>query len=101
MNLIDIIKAENIVYQKTSLMTDNILSYCAGCGHGTVHRIIMEVVEEMGIQQDTIGISPVGCSVFAYDFMNIDMAQAAHGRAPAVATGIKRLWPDKYVFTYQ
>jgi 2-oxoglutarate ferredoxin oxidoreductase subunit beta len=61
----------------------------------------MEVIDEMGIQKDTIGIAPVGCSVFAYDFMNIDMQQAAHGRAPAVATGIKRCWPDKYVFTYQ
>jgi 2-oxoglutarate ferredoxin oxidoreductase subunit beta len=61
----------------------------------------MEVVEEMGIQEDTIGIAPVGCSVLAYDFMDIDMSQAAHGRAPAVATGIKRLWPDKFVFTYQ
>lgn len=101
MNINDIIKPENIVYQKTKLMTDNILTYCPGCGHGTVHRIIMEVIDEMGIQEDTIGISPVGCSVFAYDFMNIDMAQAAHGRAPAIATGIKRLWPDKYVFTYQ
>jgi len=101
MNIKDIIKPENIVYNKTKLMTDNILSYCPGCGHGTAHRILMEVIDEMGIQQDTIGVSPVGCSVVAYDFMNIDMAEAAHGRAPAVATGIKRLWPDKYVFTYQ
>jgi len=97
----DIIKEENLVYKKTSLMTDKVLSYCPGCGHGTAHRIVMEVVEEMGIQQDTIGIAPVGCSVLAYDFMDIDMSQAAHGRAPAVATGIKRLWPDKFVFTYQ
>ncbi len=82
-------------------MTDNVLSYCPGCGHGTAHRITMEVVEEMGITQDTIGIAPVGCSVLAYDFMNIDMQQAAHGRAPALATAIKRLWPSKYVFTYQ
>ncbi len=101
MNIKDIIKEENKVYSKTPLMTDNVLSYCPGCGHGTAHRLVMEVVEEMGIQKDTIGIAPVGCSVLAYDFMNIDMAQAAHGRAPAVATGIKRLWPDKFVFTYQ
>lgn len=101
MDVKDIIKEENLVYSKTPLMTDKVLSYCPGCGHGTTHRIVMEVVEEMGIQSDTIGIAPVGCSVLAYDFMNIDMSQAAHGRAPAVATGIKRLWPDKYVFTYQ
>lgn len=101
MNINDIIKPENLVYQKTRLLTDKVLSYCPGCGHGTAHRIIMEVIDEMGIQADTIGIAPVGCSVLAYDFMDIDMAQAAHGRAPAVATGIKRLWPDKMVFTYQ
>jgi len=97
----DIIKPENLVYTKTSLMTDNILSYCPGCGHGTIHRIIMEVIDEMGIQSEVIGIAPVGCSVLAYDFMDIDMAQAAHGRAPALATGMKRCWPDKFVFTYQ
>lgn len=97
----EIISKENLVYTKTSLMTDKVLSYCPGCGHGVVHRVIMEVVDEMGIQADTIGVDPVGCSVFAYDFMNIDMQQAAHGRAPAVATGIKRCWPDKFVFTYQ
>ena len=97
----DIIKEENKVYCRTPLMTDATLSYCPGCGHGTAHRLIMEVVEEMGIQKDMIGVAPVGCSVIAYDFMDVDMTQAAHGRAPAVATGIKRLWPDKYVFTYQ
>ncbi len=97
----DIIKKENLIYKKTPLMTDNTLSYCPGCGHGTAHRITMEIVEEMGIVQDTIGIAPVGCSVLAYEFMNVDMTQAAHGRAPAVATGIKRCWPDKFVFTYQ
>ena len=97
----EIIKPENLVYKKTSAMTDNVLSYCPGCGHGTAHRIIMEVVDEMGIQGDTIGVAPVGCSVLAYEFMNIDMQEAAHGRAPALATAIKRLWPDKYVFTYQ
>jgi 2-oxoglutarate/2-oxoacid ferredoxin oxidoreductase subunit beta len=101
MNIQDIIKPENLVYKKTSLMTENTLSYCPGCGHGTAHRIVMEVIEEMGLQEETIGIAPVGCSVLAYDFMNIDMQQAAHGRAPAVATGIKRCYPDKTVFTYQ
>lgn len=97
----DIIRPENLVYKKTSLMTDNILSYCPGCGHGTSHRIIMEVIDEMGLQEQTIGVCPVGCSVLAYDFMNVDMQQAAHGRAPALATGIKRTWPDRIVFTYQ
>ncbi|MFO7370748.1 MAG: thiamine pyrophosphate-dependent enzyme [Bacteroidales bacterium] len=97
----NLVSPENLVYTRTSLMTDKPLSFCPGCGHGTVHRVIMEVVDEMGIQADTIGIAPVGCSVLAYEFMNIDMQQAAHGRAPALATGIKRCWPDKYVFTYQ
>ena len=101
MDIKDIIKPENLVYRKTSLLTDNILSYCPGCGHGTIHRIIMEVIDKMGIQSEVIGIAPVGCSVLAYEFMDIDMAEAAHGRAPAVATGIKRCWPDKFVFTYQ
>lgn len=101
MDIKDIIKPENLVYKKTELMTDKALSYCPGCGHGTAHRITMEVIEEMGIWEDTIGVAPVGCSVLAYEFMNIDMTQAAHGRAPAVATGIKRVWPEKYVFTYQ
>jgi len=101
MDVQDIIKEENLVFKKTRLMTDNILSYCPGCGHGVAHRIIMEVIDEMGIVEDTIGIAPVGCSVFAYEFMNVDMQQVPHGRAPATATGIKRCWPDKYVFTYQ
>lgn len=97
----DIIKPENMVYTKTELMTDKALSYCPGCGHGTAHRITMEVLEELGMEENTIGVAPVGCSVLAYEFMNIDMQQAAHGRAPAVATGIKRVWPEKIVFTYQ
>jgi 2-oxoglutarate ferredoxin oxidoreductase subunit beta len=101
MEINEIIKPENLVHSRTSLMTDATLSYCPGCGHGTLHHLIMEVIEEMGIQEQTIGIAPVGCSVLAYDFMDIDMSQAAHGRAPAVATGIKRVWPDKIVFTYQ
>lgn len=97
----DIRKPENLVYKKTDLMTDKVLSYCPGCGHGTAHRLVMEVVEEMDIQEKTIGIAPVGCSVLAYEFMDIDMQQAAHGRAPALATAIKRLMPEKFVFTYQ
>jgi 2-oxoglutarate ferredoxin oxidoreductase subunit beta len=101
MELSDIIREENVVYRRTPLMTDNILSYCPGCGHGTAHRIVMEVIEEMGIQSQTVGVAPVGCSVLAYDFMDLDWLQAPHGRAPAVATGLKRVMPDKYIFTYQ
>ncbi|MBI5220139.1 MAG: 2-oxoglutarate oxidoreductase [Bacteroidia bacterium] len=101
MDIKDIIQEKNIVYKRTDHLTDKALSFCPGCGHGTVHRLLMEVVEEMNIQSKTIGIAPVGCSVLAYEFMNVDMIQAAHGRAPALATGIKRLNPDKYVFTYQ
>lgn len=101
MEVKDIIKEENLVYKKTELLTDKILSYCPGCGHGTAHRIIMEVIDEMGVVEDTIGVAPVGCSVLAYEFMDVDMQQVPHGRAPATATGIKRCWPDKFVFTYQ
>jgi 2-oxoglutarate ferredoxin oxidoreductase subunit beta len=97
----DIIRPENLVYRKTDLLTDNTLSYCPGCGHGTVHRIIAEIIEELGLQSQTIGVSPVGCSVLMYNYIDVDIQQAAHGRAPAVATAIKRLLPDKFVFTYQ
>jgi 2-oxoglutarate ferredoxin oxidoreductase subunit beta len=97
----DIIKPENMVYGKTKLLTDNILHYCPGCSHGVVHKLIAEVIDEMGIQDKTIGISPVGCAVFAYNYIDIDWEEAAHGRAPALATAVKRLNPDKYVFTYQ
>jgi len=101
MEVKDIIVEENLVYSKTPLMTEKVLSYCPGCGHGTAHRVIMEVLEELDAQDKTIGVAPVGCSVLAYEFMNIDMIQAAHGRAPAVATGVKRCYPEKFVFTYQ
>lgn len=101
MDINEIIKPENKVYGKTPILKDNILHYCPGCSHGVVHKIIAEVIEEMGIQDKTIGISPVGCSVFAYNYLDIDWQQAAHGRAPALATATKRLMPDKYVFTYQ
>jgi len=97
----DIIKPENLVYRKTPVLTNNVMNYCPGCGHGTVHRIIAEVIEEMGIQETTIGIAPVGCSVLAYNYFDVDMQEAAHGRAPALATAIKRLKPDFHVFTYQ
>jgi len=97
----ELIKKENLVYQKTRLLTDDVMHYCPGCGHGTTHRLIAEIIEEMDIQSEIIGVAPVGCSVLMYNYMNIDMQEAAHGRAPAVATGIKRLLPEKYVFTYQ
>ena len=90
-----------MVYHKPSTMVNVAMHYCPGCAHSLVHKLIMEVVEEMDIQEKTIGIAPVGCSVFAYEYMDIDMQEAAHGRACAVATGIKKLMPDKYVFTYQ
>lgn len=97
----EIIKPENLVYSKSKVMTDNVTSYCPGCGHGTTHRIIAEIIEEMDIQSETIGVAPVGCSVLMYNFLDLDIQQAAHGRAPAVGTAIKRLLPEKYVFTYQ
>lgn len=97
----EIIKPENLAYKKSSVLTDKPFSYCPGCGHGTAHRILAEVIEELGLQSETIGVAPVGCSVLMYEFMDIDMQQAAHGRAPAVATAIKRLLPEKMVFTYQ
>jgi len=101
MEVKDIIKEENLVYQKTKVLTDNIMHYCPGCTHGVVHKIIAETIDEMGIQDKTIGVSPVGCSVLAYNYLDIDWQQAAHGRAPALATAINRLYPDKYTFIYQ
>lgn len=97
----EIIKSENLAYKKSDILTDEIMHYCPGCGHSTAHRILAEIIEEEGIQQDTIGVSPVGCSVFLYHYLDIDWQEAAHGRAPALATAIKRLLPDKFVFTYQ
>ncbi len=100
-DLNDIIKEENIILKKSKLLTENVMHYCPGCTHGVVHKLIAEVVEELGIQDQTIGVSPVGCGVLAYNYIDIDWAEAAHGRAPAVATGIARIEPGKYVFTYQ
>jgi len=90
-----------VKFARPKSMKDNITHYCPGCGHGIVHRIICEVVDELGIREKLIGICPVGCSVVAYDYFDFDMVEVAHGRAPAVATGIKRALPDKVVFTYQ
>ncbi len=101
MDIKDIMKPENQVKTKSSLLLDVPNHYCPGCSHGVVHKLVAEVIEEMGIQEDTIGVSPVGCAVFAYNYIDIDWQEAAHGRAPAVATGIKRLLPNKFVFTYQ
>ncbi|MHA7112477.1 thiamine pyrophosphate-dependent enzyme [Sunxiuqinia elliptica] len=101
MDVKDIIKPENLVYEKPKLLTDNTMHYCPGCTHGVVHRLVAEVIEELDIQEKTIGVSPVGCSVFAYNYIDIDWQEAAHGRAPAVATGIARVNEDKVVFTYQ
>lgn len=95
------ITRENVVYGRTPVLSENVMHYCPGCSHGTIHKLIAEVVEEMDIQDKTIGVSPVGCAVFAYNYLEIDWAQAAHGRAAAVATAIKRLYPDKMVFSYQ
>lgn len=92
---------ENLVYRKPSTMLDEPLHYCPGCAHGVVHKILMEAVAELGIENETIGVAPVGCSVFAYHYLGVDVQQAAHGRACAVATGIKRCFPEKNVFTYQ
>lgn len=91
----------DLVYEKPDTLTDVYMHYCPGCGHGVMHKLIMEVVAEMNIQDNIVGVAPVGCSVFAYNYMNIDMQEAAHGRASAVATGVKRVLPEKFVFSYQ
>ncbi len=90
-----------VVFDKTKGLTDQPLHYCPGCTHGIIHRLVAECLEELGILDKTVGIASVGCSVFSYNYFNCDMIQAAHGRAPAVATGAKRANPDNIVFTYQ
>ncbi len=97
----DIIQPENLVYKKPTLLNDNPMHYCPGCGHSVVHKLIAEVIEEMGMAERAVGISPVGCAVFAYNYIDIDWIEAAHGRAPAIACAAKRLWPENLVFTYQ
>ena len=89
------------VFQKPHALTDAPLHYCPGCTHGIVHRLVAEALDELGIEGKTVGIAPVGCAVMAYNYFNCDVVEAAHGRAPAVATGIKRAIPDNIVFTYQ
>jgi len=97
----DIKKPENLVQTKSKVLTDNVMHYCPGCSHGVVHKLIAEVIEELGVQDKTIGIAPVGCSVLMYNYIDIDWQEAAHGRAPALGTAINRLRPDRYVVTYQ
>ena len=95
------IKPENLVFSKPKLIKDNVMHYCPGGSHGTIHMLVAEVIEEMGMASKTIAVSPVGCSVFAYNYIDVDWIQAAHGRALAVATAAKRLNPGKLVITYQ
>ena len=90
-----------VVFEKPKALSDVPFHYCPGCTHGIVHRLVAEVIDELGVEGNTVGVASVGCSVFAYNYFNCDMVQAAHGRAPAVATGLKRALPDNVIFTYQ
>ena len=90
-----------VVFKKPKSLTDVPLHYCPGCTHGIIHRLVAEAIDELGIEGKTVGVAPVGCSVMAYDYFTCDMVEAAHGRAPAVATGLKRCMPDNIIFTYQ
>jgi 2-oxoglutarate ferredoxin oxidoreductase subunit beta len=101
MNPNDIIKPENLVYARPRLLDERNTHYCPGCSHGVVHRLLAELIDEMGLEDKTIGVAPVGCAVFAYNYIDVDWVEAAHGRAPAVATALNRLNPEKFVFTYQ
>ena len=89
------------VFQKPKALTDAPLHYCPGCTHGIIHRLVAEAIDTLGIEGSTIGVAPVGCAVMAYDYFSCDMVEAAHGRAPAVATGLKRAMPENIIFTYQ
>ncbi|MGN1042294.1 MAG: thiamine pyrophosphate-dependent enzyme, partial [Christensenellales bacterium] len=90
-----------VVYKKSGMLTDAPFHYCPGCTHGIAHKLVAEVLEEIGAEGNVVGVAPVGCAVFAYNYFNCDMQEASHGRAPAVATGIKRVRPDTVVFAYQ
>ncbi|MBI3359959.1 MAG: 2-oxoglutarate oxidoreductase [Chloroflexi bacterium] len=92
---------EEVVYQRPEALSETFTHYCPGCTHGVAHRLVAEVIDELGVRERAIGVAPVGCAVFAYNYFNLDFAEAAHGRAPAMATGIKRVRPDNVVFTYQ
>ena len=89
------------VFSKPKALTDAPLHYCPGCTHGIIHRLVAEAIDDLGILGKTVGVAPVGCAVMAYDYFSCDMVEAAHGRAPAVATGLKRAMPDRIIFTYQ
>ena len=93
--------ANNLVYERPEGFTESPTHYCPGCTHGVAHRLVAEVLEEMNVIDRTIGVAPVGCSVFAYNYFDVDFVEAPHGRAPAMATGVKRVLPDRIVFTYQ
>lgn len=101
MDINDIIKPENKVYSTPELLDEVNMHYCPGCSHGVIHKLVAEVIAEMGITERTVGVSPVGCAVFAYNYIDCDWIEAAHGRAPAIATAVSRLWPGNVVFTYQ
>ena len=90
-----------VVFQKPKALTDAPLHYCPGCTHGIIHRLVAEAIDALGVEGKAIGVAPVGCSVMAYDYFSCDMVEAAHGRAPAVATGLKRAFPENVIFTYQ
>jgi 2-oxoglutarate ferredoxin oxidoreductase subunit beta len=91
----------NVIFERTEGLTDVVTHYCPGCTHGVIHRLVAEVLVELGIRERTVGVAPVGCSVLAYNYFNTDFLESPHGRAPALATGFKRLRPDMIVFTYQ
>lgn len=101
MEIDEIKKPENKVLNRPRLLTDAHMHYCPGCSHGVVHKLIAEIIDELGQEDNTVGVAPVGCAVFAYKYIDVDWVEAAHGRAPAVATAINRLNPEKLVFTYQ
>lgn len=101
MELQDIIRPENKVYSTPELLDQVHMHYCPGCSHGVIHKLVAEVIAELGLTERAVGVSPVGCAVFAYNYINCDWIEAAHGRAPAVATAASRLWPENVVFTYQ
>lgn len=101
MDINEIIKEENKVYSTPVLLDEVDMHYCPGCSHGVVHKLVADVIHEMGITEKTVGVSPVGCAVFAYNYIDVDWVEAAHGRAPAIATALNRLWPENVIFTYQ
>lgn len=92
---------ERVVYERPHALTETVTHYCPGCTHGVAHRLVAEVIDELNLTERTIGVAPVGCAVFAYNYFNVDFTEAPHGRAPAMATGVKRVRPDNVVFTYQ